>query len=190
MPQFDGMIAFLDNRSFGSIWFWLVLVGMWSAVGRNVIGIPSEVLARARQAQKAGQPESQPVLMLLDWLSLTLPRWQVAPREGAAFLGICAFILTSLAMLGFGYDLEMAQALVLLLLPFLILFLMRLRLARRLIPLLQDGQSGLQPIGQVGDQAVRLLVWHRRFVTLLSIVAVAATALWGTIYALMHPNGL
>lgn len=190
MPQFDGVIAFLDNRSFGSIWFWLVLVGMWSTAGRNVIGIPSEVLARARHAQRAGQPESQPVLTLLDWLSLSLPRWHVAPREGAVFLGICAFVLTSLAVLGFGYDLEMAQALVLLLLPFLILFLMRLRLARRLIPLLQDGQAGLQPVGQVGAEAVRRLVWHRRFVTLLSVLAVAIAAFWGMIHALMHPNGL
>lgn len=190
MPQFDGLISFLDSRSFGSIWFWLVLVGMWSATGRNVLGIPAEVLTRARYAQKAGDAEGPGVVALLDWLSLALPRWRLGPREGAVFLGVAAFLLTSLAMFGFRYGLEMAQALTLLLVPFLILFWMRVRLARRLIPLIAEAEAGQRPISAIAADAVRHMQRHRRLVTVLSVVAVALTALWGTLWALMHPNGL
>tara|TARA_B000000460_G_scaffold102768_1_gene72069 strand:+ start:315 stop:890 length:576 start_codon:yes stop_codon:yes gene_type:complete len=191
VPQFDGLISFLDSRSFGSIWFWLALVGMWSATGRNVIGVPVEVLAAARRASvRDASEEGLAAITLLDWLSLTLPRWQLGRREGAIVSGVTTFLLTSLAILGFGYELEMAQALALLMAPFMALFWMRVRLARRLIPLLQAGQAGETPIADVAAGAVRLMNRHRRLVLLLSVVSVAATALWGALWALVHPNGL
>ncbi|MEO1959822.1 MAG: hypothetical protein ABGW82_02395, partial [Paracoccus sp. (in: a-proteobacteria)] len=191
VPQFDGLVSFLDRRSFGSIWFWLALVGMWSATGRNVIGVPVEVLAAARRASvRDASEEGLAAITLLDWLSLTLPRWQLGRREGAIVSGVTTFLLTSLAILGFGYELEMAQALALLMAPFMALFWMRVRLARRLIPLLQAGQAGETPIADVAAGAVRLMNRHRRLVLLLSVVSVAATALWGALWALVHPNGL
>ncbi|WCR09548.1 hypothetical protein JHW45_10490 [Paracoccus stylophorae] len=190
MPQFDGLISFLDSRSFGTIWFWLVVIGMWSATGRNVLGVPTEIVTRARHAQRAGETESAAVVSLLDWLSLVLPRWQLGRHEGVVFLAVSAFFLTSLAIFGFRYGLEMAQALTLLLVPFLILFWMRVRLARRLVPLLAAGQEGERPVEGVGAETVRLMIRHRRLVTALSVVAVALTALWGMLWELMHPNGL
>lgn len=190
MLRFDGVISLLDSRSFSTIWFWLILIGMWSVTGRNVLGIPAEVLTRARSAQRAGDPEGAAVVTLLDWLSLSLPRWRVSPREGAIFLGVTTFLLTSLAILGFGYGLEMAQALTLLLAPFAMLFWMRVLLARRLGPILVAGQLGERPVSGVGAEAVRQMLVHRRLVSGLSIAAVAVTALWGTLWSLMHPNGL
>ncbi|MBO9457217.1 hypothetical protein J7376_18360 [Paracoccus sp. R12_1] len=190
MPQFDGVISFLDNRSFGTIWFWLVVIGMWSVTGRSVLGVPTEVVSRAHRAQKAGEAEHASVITLLDWLSLTLPRWRLGPHEGAAFLGVTAFLLTSLAVFGFRYGLEMAQALTFLLTPFLILFWLRVRLAGRLIPLLDEAERGERPVASVGAEAVRLMIRHRRIVTMLAAAAVAVTALWGTLWGLMHPNGL
>ena len=128
MPQFDNLIGLLGSRSFSTIWFWLVLIGMWSVAGRSVLGIPTEVLARARASLAGDDAQGPAVITLLDWLSLLLPRWQLRPREGAAFLGFTSFLMTSLAVLGFVFWLEMAQALTLLLLPFWVLFWMRVRL--------------------------------------------------------------
>lgn len=190
MPQFDGVISFLNSRSFGTIWFWLALLGMWSAAGRNVLGVPVEVLTRARRAQAADEPGHAAVITLLDWLSLTLPRWHLEAREGALFLAVTAFLMTSLAIMGFGYGLEMAQALTLLLLPFAVLFWLRVGLARRLALLLRDEPGDPRPVPEIGSEAVRLMVRHRRIFTALSIFAVSATALWGALWALMHPNGL
>lgn len=189
MLQFDTIAAFLDSRSFGTIWYWLVVIGMWSTATRNVIGIPSEILGRAHRSRKT-QPEGPAILTLLDWLSLSLPRWQISRNEGALVLAVMAFLLTMLAMLGFGQDLEMAQALTLLLAPFAALYWLRVGLAHRLIPLLQQAQDGSLPVADLADQALRRLIWHRRYVTLLSVLSVAGAAIWGAIWSLMHPNGL
>jgi hypothetical protein len=190
VPHVNSLIGVLDSRSFMTIWYWLALIGMWSATGRTVLGLPSEVLARARLSQAQGDAEGPAVITLLDWLSLVLPRWQLGPREGVVFLAVTSFLLSSMAVLGFVFWLELAQAAVLLLLPFWLLFWMRVRLARRLIPLVQAAQDGRMAPGQAATQAARLMTRHRALVTVLSIVAVTVTVLWGTLWAIMHPNGL
>ena len=94
-----------------------------------------------------------------------------------------------MAVLGFVFWLEMAQALTLLLLPFWVLFWMRVRLARRLVPLVHAAQEGRAPVSQAAGNAARAMVWHKRFVTILSMIAVAVTALWGALWTVLHPVG-
>ncbi|QBX35264.1 hypothetical protein E4191_11585 [Paracoccus liaowanqingii] len=189
MPQFDSLIGLLDSRSFTTIWYWLALIGMWSAAGRTVLGVPSEVLARARSAQGEGEGQGPAVITLLDWLSLVLPRWRLGPREGAVFLGVTSFLMTSLIVLGFVFWLELAQALVLLLVPFWMLFWMRVRLARRLFPLIAAAQDGGAPVAEAALGVSRAMTWHRRWVTVLSMVSVALAALWGALWSVIHPVG-
>lgn len=190
MPLFDGLFSFLDNRSFGTIWFWLVFVGIWMSNAREIVGVPLHVLMAARKAQKADAPDGQEVLTLLDWLSLTLPHWQLGPREGAVILGVASFFLTALAILGFGYDLEMAQALTLLLVPLHILFWMRIRLARGISPLLKVGQTGIQPLTEISAEIIRRMIWHRRGFMLLVILSGMIAGLWAMLWSLMHPHGM
>lgn len=190
MAILHSLLAFLDSRSFGTVWYWLLLLGLWSATGRSILGVPAEVVARARAAMRSDTPESPAVLNLLDWLSLALPRWRLGRTEGAVFLGIAAFCLSSLALLGFLYGLEMAQALTLMLSPFLLLFWLRILLARRLMPLMARAEAGELPMTELAQQTVRRMIWHRRFVSLLSVVSVAITALWGAIWVVMHPFGI
>ena len=190
MPPFDSLIGLLDSRSFTSIWFWLVLLGLWSVIGRHILGVPNEVVNAARQALRENQAEAPVVLHLLDWLSLTLPRWRMGAREGAVMFGLTAFGLSSLAILGFGYGLELAQALAILGAPFTIVFWMRVRLARRLSPLLADAEDARTPLGPVAAQAVRQMVLHRRVISVLSMISVAITALWGALWAALHPFGM
>lgn len=190
VPQVNSLIGFLDSRSFMTIWYWLALVGMWSATGRSIMGIPSDVVARARAALAAGQGDDPSVLTLLDWLSLVLPRWRLGTTEGAVFLGLTSFGLTSLVVLGFVFWLELAQAMFLLLMPFWLLFWMRVRLARRVTPLVDAAQLGQIPPDKAARDAARMMTWHRRWITVLSMVSVLTTVLWGSAWAIMHPNGL
>ncbi len=190
VPQVNSLIGFLDSRSFMTIWYWLALVGLWSATGRNIMGIPSDIVARARAALASGQGDDPAVMTLLDWLSLVLPRWRLGPTEGAVFLGLTSFGLTSLAVLGFVFWLELAQAVFLLLMPFWLLFWMRVRLARRVTPVVDAAQLGQIPPEKAARDAARAMTWHRRWVTVLSMVSVLATVLWGSAWAIMHPNGL
>lgn len=185
MPQINGFLDLMDQRSFGSVWFWVVLLMIWAGQGRAVLGVPSDVINRARR-----DPTELPGLALLDWLSLALPRWRMGGREGAALLGLGGFAITSLAILGFVYGLELAQAVTLLAVPLAILFLMRLRLARKLAPIMEGAHDGTIAPDQAVDQALRKITLHRRLALVLSMAAVAAIALWGTIWQLLHPNGL
>lgn len=185
MPQINGFLDLMDERSFGSVWFWVVLLMIWAGQGRAVLGVPSDVINRARR-----DPTGLPGLALLDWLSLALPRWQIGVREGAALLAVIGFAITSLAILGFAYGMELAQAVTLLAVPLAILFLMRLRLARKLAPVMDGAQSGTIAPDQAVEQVLRKITLHRRLSLVLSIATVAVIALWGTIWQLLHPNGL
>ncbi|MFV0299999.1 MAG: hypothetical protein ACK5IP_03800 [Paracoccus sp. (in: a-proteobacteria)] len=185
MPQIEGFLDLLDARSFGSVWFWVVLILIWAGSGRAVLGVPTDVINRARR-----DPQGGPGLALLDWLTLALPRWQFGQREGVVVLGLAGFAIGSLVVLGFGYGLELAQAASLLVVPLLLLFLMRVGLARRLVPVMSGAQDGSIAPDEATARVLRVIVIHRRLVFLLSVLAVGATALWGTIWQLMHPNGL
>lgn len=190
MLQFDGFIGLLDSRSFGTIWYWLVFAWFWWRTGLHVIGVPFDVVAKAHRAFTTKSEDRQEILILLDWLSLTVSRWQIGSGLGAIFLGICCFVLTSLGFLGFLYDLEMAQALILLLLPLAVVLWLRLRLARKLLWLIQDAQSAARPAIDVGGEAARKMVWHRRIVSLIAIIAAMLAGAWGMLWVLMHPNGM
>ena len=184
------LLGFLDSRSFSTVWYWLLLLGLWSMTGRSVLGVPTEVVFRARATLRGGDVDSPLILNLLDWLSLVLPRWRLGRTEGTVFLGLAAFGLSSLGLLGFLYGLEMAQALTLMFAPFLLLFWMRILLARRLRPLMAQAEAEALPLAEVAAQAVGRMIWHRFLVTLLSVVSVAFTALWGAYWIVTHPFGI
>lgn len=183
----EGILTLLDSRSFGSIWFWVLLLFVWSQAGRRILGVPSDVVGAVRKG--AGLAGDDPAAMLLlDWLSLTLPRRRIGRGEGAVLLGLTAFALSTLAVLGFGYGLEMAQALVLVLVPLALIFLIELRLARRLTLVLRQAETGAS-VNAAGAEAARLMRRHRLLVTLLSVLVVALTAFYGALWMLMHPFG-
>lgn len=185
MPQFTGFLHLMDAPSFASIWYWLLLLLGWTLAGRAVLGVPMDVITRARRS-----PEGAPGVALLDWLSLNLPRWQVGPGDGVGLLAVAGFVLGALAVLGFAYGLEAAQALLLLVLPFAALLGLRLRLARRLLPVMMAAQTGETAPEEAAAQAVRAVIRHRRWASALSVLAVALTALWATIWGLAHPFGV
>lgn len=186
-------LTLLNARSFSSIWFWLALAAAWTLAGRSVLGVPADVVAAARRAARPGAPapeEGRAGLLLLDWLSLTLPRWRVLPGDGQILLAVAAFGLTVLATLGFAYGREAAQALTLLLAPFGLLTLIRIRLARRMAGVLSAARAGRLPADDAAHEAARALTRHRWVVTGLSLLSVGAAALWGTIWMIAHPFGL
>nr|WP_279577978.1 hypothetical protein [Paracoccus versutus] len=187
VPRPEGILALLDSRSFGSIWFWVILTLAWTMAGRRILGVPSDVISGAVGAEP-GPRDDPAALVLLDWLSLTLPRWRIDRRKGAILLGLGSFLLTTLAILGFGYGLEMAQALVLLVLPFALLFGLELRLARRLRAVLARAEVG-QPVNEAGAEAARLMRRHRMVILAMSILVVALTAFYGALWMIVHPFG-
>ena len=183
-----GLIAVLDTRSFASMWYWLLLAIAWSRATHGALGIPPELI-RANRRPAAAQ-ESPDALRLLDWVSLVAPRWRVAPGDGPLLVGAGAFVLTLLAGLGFGHDLEMAQAMFLLVAPLLLLAVLRIRLAARLRRPLAQAQSGGLSVTDAASRIAAMVAVHMRVTLALSAAAVLAAAMWGTRWHLLHPNGL
>lgn len=192
MPLIEAILAILDSRSFGSIWFWLLLALAWSLLGRKVAGVPYDIAQAVRRKPALGacpDADDPDGLLLLDWLSLTLPRRRLGRVEGVVLLFIATFVLTALVLLGFFYGLEMAQALVLLLLPFAALAPLEIRLAERLSVILHDAATKELPLNLAAAQAARLMQRHRLIVTLMSVAAVAITGYRAAIWFIANPFG-
>lgn len=188
LPRIDGILRLLDGRAFSSIWYWLLLAVAWSLALRAVLGVPPEVAARAALVDRDG-PDDPAALALLDWLSLSLPRWRVGRTEAALLTGLGAFVVATIASLGFGMGLEGAQALTLLIGPLLVLLALRLRLAGRLSRDLAAAQSGAVTANAAARHAGLACVRNRRVALALALATVAAASVWGTAWALRHPWG-
>lgn len=203
----QGLLDVLDTRSFSSIWYWLMLTLLWTWVGRGALGIPSDLVAAVRRhTPKAGTvaPQVAPdqhmavpeltagpareSLLLLDWLSLVLPRWRLDTRDGVVLLALAAFGLTLLAGLGFVHGRQTGQALFLLLAPLTLLLGLRLRLAVALTKVLSRAEAGQTAPDAAAAEAARLIRTHMRVTLALSVVAVGAATLWGTHWLATHPN--
>ncbi|MDF3607583.1 hypothetical protein PE067_16370 [Paracoccus sp. DMF-8] len=163
MGLLKDILSILDSRSFATIWFWVMLATVWTMVGRNVLGVPPDVIRRVpRDPQGPDTPEA---LVLLDWLSLVLPRWRLDPREGVWLLGLFAFVCSTLILLGFAYGLEMAQALVILLFPVVLKMLGGLWLASRLQVILAAAQAHRITPNEAAAAAARLMARYRTVLT-------------------------
>lgn len=187
-----GLLDVLDSRSFSSLWYWLLLTVTWTWVGRGALGIPSDLVraVHRRAVEGAGQGPAPDSLLLLDWVSLVTPRWQVSDRDGTVLTAVAAFVVSALAWLGFAYGRELAQALVLLVTPLLVLVVLRIRLATRLRATLAEAEAGrITPDLAAADMA-RQITRHMRLTMALSMLAVGGAALWGTAWLATHPLGI
>ncbi|WBU52152.1 hypothetical protein [Paracoccus sp. SCSIO 75233] len=185
------LFSILDARSFSSPWFWLVLFAVWTLSGRGVLGVPNDVLGDAGRALRREPAEAEPeeAVLLLNWLSLQLPRWQIGRTGGAVLTAAICFGLSALLLLGFRYGLEMAQALTLLALPVALLFVLRVRLAQKLRPVLTAAERGA-PVRDAAAAAIKRINTYRILHTLISVLAVMVTTLYASFWMLLHPNGL
>ncbi len=184
------LFSILDARSFASPWFWLVMLTVWTLAGRGVLGVPNDVLADAGRALRdKDNAELTGAHSLLDWLSLQLPRWRVDNAAGATMAALGAFGLTTLALLGFRYQLEMAQALTLLAVPQALLLILKLRLARQLDWVMEAAELG-QPVTIAAIEAMRRINRYRLQHTVISLLSVTATAFWAARWIAIHPHGM
>ncbi|WP_373274802.1 component of SufBCD complex [Roseobacter insulae] len=150
-------------RSFSNLWFWIALAVMWSTASHWVLGVPYDMVLRARR--NGGQAEQD----LEDLTRINTNRLlYIANVSGLWLLGFGCFLLTALAVLGFAYQLEIAQALFLLGFPMSIVGLLSLSTAR----LIHQEQAE-------GEQLRRRLTRHRLYVQITGMLSIFVTALWG-----------
>lgn len=163
MDFLDLVFSLIDMRSFSNVWFWAVLAVLWSTLSHFVIGVPFDLVQRARR--RGGQAMAD-----LETLAHIQARRRVHlfDSAGPAMVAVVAGSLSMLLVLGFYYDVELGQALFLLLGPASVTGLMGLRTARRIV------------LGaEVSDALTHRLSRHRFWVQALGMMSIFVTAIWG-----------
>ncbi|MCB1360220.1 MAG: component of SufBCD complex [Rhodobacter sp.] len=160
----DSLFSTIDLRSFSNVWFWLVLAVAWSNASHFLLGVPFDLVQTARR--KGGEA-------MADFETLariqSRRRMQIMERAGVWLVAFWMAVLSALAVLGFRYGLEFAQALVLLLGPLTLAAWLTLRLAARI-------DRGLYP---EGDAMARAFGRQRILVQAIGLFTILVTTMWG-----------
>jgi len=153
----------IDMRSFSNLWFWIALAVVWSSASHWVLGVPFDMVVRARR--NGGQAETD----VHDMVRVNVNRiLYIAEVSGQWLVSLGFFLLTGLAILGWVYWVEFAQAVFLLGFPMSIVAALNIFTARRIY----DADA-------MGSELYRRLTRHRVTVQALGMVAIFVTALWG-----------
>lgn len=163
MHWYQTIVEVIDLRSFSNLWFWIALAVMWSTASHWVLGVPWDMVMRARR--KGGSLQRDVEDLARIYVNRMLYIGRVA---GTLLLGLTSFGLAMLAVLGFWYDLQFFQALFLLGFPMAFVGALSLRTAS----LIDAGDNN-------GDALYRRLRRHRISVQAIGVVAIFVTAMWG-----------
>jgi hypothetical protein len=169
------MVSDLINmRSFGNLWYWILLALVWSSAGQRVLGAPWDMVLRARKTE-----DDATVADVAQLIRIHVDRrLRIMQESGLVVAGLAAFVLTSLLLLAFVYDIEFAQAVVLLVFPLMLVSALSLRTARIMCDRDLDRLALVK-----AAQRLRLQV------QLIGMVSIFVTALWG-MYQNMSANVL
>ena len=178
MDIYTSIFELIDMRSFSNLWFWIGLAVMWSSTSHWVLGVPFDIIQRARnqiqqnathQTQEDDLPTPQAVTDLEDLVRINIRRLTHISRTAAIWMfGFVFFLITSTFLLGFFYKAEFSQAVFFLIFPFSIVIMMSIDLA---VKIDRDQPKGIALI----DLLVRLR-FHTQLIGMFSILV---TSMWG-----------
>ncbi|MBU2360277.1 component of SufBCD complex [Loktanella sp. M215] len=164
----------IDLRSFSSVWYWIMLAVLWSSMSYYVLGVPFDLITKARR--RGGQEQDD----MVDLVRINVNRLlNLAQTTGPIMIGVVSFILTTLALLGFVYGIELAQATFLVALPLSIVGAISLSSARR-----------IRAADPEPEQLYAMLMRHRLWTQIIGMVAIFVTAMYGMFQLLGTLRGL
>ncbi|WP_116083950.1 component of SufBCD complex [Tropicimonas sp. IMCC34011] len=170
LSWYETVSGLIDLRSFSNLWYWIMLAVVWSSASHFVLGVPWDMVLRARRQGGAAEED------LHDLVRVNVNRLlHIAETAGAGLLAIACFVLTMLTLLGFVYGIEFAQAVDLLAVPLTIVVWLSIRCAR-----------GIREAD--GADLYRRLHRHRLVTQGIGMAAIFVSAFWGMAYNLgLHP---
>ena len=164
MDWYDSVFELIDMRSFSNLWFWIMLAVIWSSTSHWVLGVPWDMVQRARK-----RADERSVADLETMVRINTGRILYIAREsGLLITGFMSFVLTALCLLGFVYGNEFSQAVFLLLFPLSIVGLISLASSH---VIRRDGLSG--------ETLFRVMHRHRLMTQVVGMVSIFVTAMWG-----------
>jgi hypothetical protein len=158
----------IELKTFSSVWYWLAVVVTWSVASNWLIGVPFDMLFRAR---KHGTEELADLEAMVD---INVRRIVAFDNSlGPWLTGLAAFLLAGLGMMGFYYHLELAQGLFILAGPLTLIALINMRLAQQLHQ---------QPLSN--KDLVRRLFVVRLWTQIIAMVTLFFTAMYGMYFSI------
>jgi len=171
---YDTVFELINMRSFSNLWYWIVLAVVWSSAGQRVLGVPWDMVIRARKTE-----DGEALADFSEMVRINVNRrLRMMHESGLVLAGLVAFVLTSLVLLAFVYAIEFAQAVFLLAFPFIPVTALSLRTA---VAIRDRDLDGLALV-----KAVERLRLH---VQLIGMASIFVTAMWG-MYHNMSANVL
>lgn len=163
MDWYQTLFELIDMRSFSNLWYWIVLAVLWSTVSHWVLGVPYDMVLRARRAEDGAQED------LEDMVRINVNRLlYIGQVSGLWLAGFACFFLTLLGLTGFVYGFEFAQAVFLLVFPLALIGMLSLSTAR----LIREDDTG-------GPLLLKRLQRHRIYTQMIGMLSIFVTALWG-----------
>lgn len=136
---------------------------LWSSVSHWVLGVPYDLIARARR--QGGQAEAD----LMDMVRINVNRLLgIMDSAGPILTAVVSFLLTSLLVLGFFYNAELAQAVFFLAAPLTVVGAVSLHTSRQ-----------LQAVDPEGETLFAMLQRHRLYTQVIGMIAIFFTAMFG-----------
>ncbi len=171
MNFYSQVLTLIEMNSFSSVWYWMILSVSWSLNSHYILGVPFDMV------QRAGRRKDADLIPDLEaFTDLSVKRILIiSERSGVLFLGAFFFCFSALAILGFAYRVELAQAVFFLLFPLALVWLRSIYVARRF--------SDTCPRGQ---DLISALKRHRMFVQGSGLVAITITVIWGMVHNILN----
>lgn len=153
----------IDMRSFSNLWYWIVLAALWSSVSHFVLGVPYDMVGRARK--QSGQDMAD----LNALVQIKARRYcLVYQTAGLWIVAGLSFLLSLLMFSGFLFGIEFAQAVFFLLAPVSVVALLRVNLAHIIVDR-----------GTEGIDLCNAITRNRFYTQLIGMASVFVTSLWG-----------
>lgn len=163
MDWSKALLEVIDVGSFSALWYWIVLAVAWSMTSHWVLGVPFDMVLRAKRQNGSAQHD------LEDLVGINVRRLLGLAREsGPWIVGFVAFLHTALALLAFWYGIELAQAVFLVLFPLSLVGALSLSTAARIASEAPQGEA-----------LCRLLQRHRMAIQGIGMFAIFVTAIYG-----------
>lgn len=118
------MTSLFAPASFLSVWYWVLSAVVWSVVCNHILGVPYDMLWRARRVPRVAEQAIELAQMTAERVRL------FQDRAGSAAAAIGGFVLAVLFTFGFLLRVEPAQAAFCLLFPLAIVAYSTMRLAQ------------------------------------------------------------
>jgi len=160
---YSTVFELIDMRSFSNLWYWIALAVVWSTSSHWVIGVPYDLV------QRAGQSGGQAEIDLEQLVRINCNRLiYIGHVSGLWLMALGCAVMSALAVLGFWYRVEFAQAVFLLIFPLSLVGVLSLMTAHRIV---RDALTA--------DPLRRRMRRHRIYTQMVGLLAIFVTAMWG-----------